>query len=152
MRNYWTKARPKSSRTNFKSCNFWCDIKGLRWLYPASFAACSTLLFLGQVLLHLCSSPWQKFCGSGFSSSLGSPIHPRFHFFTSHNGLSGLLTSQSLPAGSTCCTKPRLRSPPQTWKKALSSFSCISLGTLSQNRLDYTAKFGHLLGINPHLF
>lgn len=80
MRNYRTKARPKSSRGNFKSCNFWCDIEGLRWPHPASLAACSTLLFLGEVLLHMFSSPCQIFCGCGFSSSLRSPIQPRFHF------------------------------------------------------------------------
>lgn len=49
--------------------------KGFKWHYPSRFAACNALLY-PVISLHICSSSWQMFHGSGSSNILGPPLKP----------------------------------------------------------------------------
>ena len=76
MKKYWTKARPKPRRANFKSFNSVSYVKDLIWNFPVSFAS----IFLVGWLRPLCTDhpsrspttlapliPWNPQCSSGFS-------------------------------------------------------------------------------------
>lgn len=54
MKKQWIRARPKPSRTNYKSCSSISRVKGLRGLYPSSFSAYNMHLSLGLGLSTPC--------------------------------------------------------------------------------------------------
>lgn len=77
---YWTKARPKTSRTNSEFCISMSDVKAL-FIFPTpfSFVDCSTLLSLVLVLYLLCSSSPQMSHTSIITNILESPRQFRLH-------------------------------------------------------------------------
>lgn len=68
-----------SPRKNSKSCSSMFTAKGFRWIYPSSFSACNTYLFVRLVLVCECSSLWQISHGSGIFNILASPLTSTFH-------------------------------------------------------------------------
>lgn len=141
IRQYQTKAKPKSNRASTKSSlsvqylrpNF----KWLRWLCPSSSASHSISSSAGSIS---CASLWQGSHGTGISNILETPLETRFHCH--------MMGSQGLHLGTVL---PHVAWPPwlsetdeeEAMIHLILSPSCLYTGTA-----DDTVKFGCVLQID----